>query len=357
MADASENARVTSTSALAARLGLSRWTVSRVLNGHAGVKPATERRIRQAMKELDFAPNPFARGLRGGRTGVVGICFETYSTPVFSKKLIAMQSQLRDRGYRALVELIDGNAALERQVAQEFLAMKAEALVFVGGPFEENAAFVKEACEQGRAAVALVDPVTPADLPTARLDRAFAMRESLRAMLRAGRRRVALLGIHAGVLYGPERVRALRSAAKALGLRWGEDVVPVTRPQWDAMDYVSGRGLADALLEEAPGCDGLIAINDQVAIGAMGRLQERGYRVPEDYALVGFDNLDVSSHLHPRLASVDHRADVIAREMSNLIFRQIEGGANVPPNTVKVRPQFIVRQSLGPVSSPASGEE
>src|SRR5690606_23635790 len=104
---------VATTSALARHLGLSRWTVSRVLNGHPGVRPDTVARVRAAMDELGFTPDPLARGLRGTPTGAVGVCFSELESPILARKTATLQRLLREAGLRSLIELTNGEADLE----------------------------------------------------------------------------------------------------------------------------------------------------------------------------------------------------------------------------------------------------
>lgn len=342
---------VNTTSALAEHLGLSRWTVSRALNGHAGVKAETVARVRAAMEELGFHPNPLARGLRGGRTNTVGICYQTYGTPVFSQKLIALQTELRSRGYRAIIELIEDEAETEREVIRHFGSMKVEGVLFVGGPAADNIDHVERLVAEGSFHAVSVDPVHGSSLPSVSLDRGKAMEIALGHLEAAGHRKLALMGVHEGILYGGRRVRALKKAAPKLGFDWSRDVFQLIDSRFDKMDYRSGRGLAERFISELAGkCTAILAINDQVAIGAMGLLSERGIAVPRDVSIVGFDNLEVARHLNPSLATVDQRIHAVARKGVDLLLGLIAGrpAAGAPP--LLVEPEFIMGDSLGPAN-------
>ncbi|MEM9160194.1 MAG: LacI family DNA-binding transcriptional regulator, partial [Verrucomicrobiota bacterium] len=292
------NDKINSTTALAEHLGLSRWTVSRALNGHAGVKPETVERVRTAMEELGFAPNVLARGLRGGKTGVVGVCFQTFGTPVFSKKLITLQNELRKRDYRAIIELIDDNASLERQVVSHFLSMRVDGIVFVGGPNKENLSYIEELAHDGSLSVVTMDPVYSSSLREVSLDRSKAMSDAMEKLYDLGHRKIALMGINKDILYGGRRIAALKESAEKLGMDWRRDIRILNSAEFGTMDYRSGRGLAELILNDSKfDSTGIVAINDQVAIAAIGRLAEEGIRTPKDYSIVGFDNLDVARHM------------------------------------------------------------
>ncbi len=315
--------KVNTTLALAEHLGLSRWTVSRALNGHAGVKAETVERVQAAMRALGFSPNALARGLRGGKTGVVGICFQTFGTPVFSKKLIALQETLRRRGYSATIELIEEDSEAENDVIRHFLSLKVEGIIFVGGPRAENLKLVKDLRQSHSVSVLAIDPFAEIDLPRISLDRSHAMKLSLEALHGLGHRKVAALGFREDVIYGAERVASLRKLSKELGMAWGVDLKLVSDGDNRGMDYDAGRNLGRRYLEEAADCTGIMAMNDQVAIGAMRVLRESGRSIPGDVSVVGFDNLDCSSHLHPSLASVDQRIDYLTQEAVNMLLHEI----------------------------------
>ena len=85
---------------LAQHLGISRWTVSRVLNGHSGVKEETRKRVLEAMEELGFSPNRFAQGLRGKPSGLIGVSFPYLEATVLAEKSRQLQQELRESGYR-----------------------------------------------------------------------------------------------------------------------------------------------------------------------------------------------------------------------------------------------------------------
>ena len=341
------NDKINSTSALAAHLGLSRWTVSRALNGHAGVKPETVERVRAAMDEMGFSPNVLARGLRGGKTGVVGICFQTFGTPVFSKKLITLQNKLREEDYRAIIELIDDDAMEERQVVSHFLSMHVEGIIFVGGPHKENVSYIEDLAKGGSVSIVAVDPVYSSSLPEVSLDRPWVMASALTRLSELGHRRIALMGVHKDVLYGGRRINALKKAAMDLGLDWDEDVRILKDDAFDGMDYRSGRGLAEMVLKDDRfDSTAIIAINDQVAIGAMGRFSEAGLEAPLDYSIVGFDNLDVSQHMHPTLSTIDQKIDAMARETLSVLLNQMNADPASDGSHRSVKPEWIEGESV-----------
>jgi len=342
--------KVNTTLALAQHLGLSRWTVSRALNGHAGVKAETVERVKAAMRTLGFSPNALARGLRGGKTGVVGICFQTFGTPVFSKKLIALQDSLRKRGYSGIIELIEDDAEAENKVIRHFLSLKVEGIIFVGGPQVENLEFVRELRNSNSLSVLAIDPFSDSDLPRISLDRGHAMRISLEKLYELGHRKIAVLGIRADVIYGAERVASLNKVSKELGLEWGKSLKLIVDEESLEMDYDTGRKLAERFLREASDCTAILAINDPVAIGAMRVFLKSGLSVPGDVSLIGFDNLDCSSHLHPTLASVDQRIEYFTEQAVEMLVQQMGETPQNGAGMKLVKPELVLGESIAPAA-------
>lgn len=341
--------KVNTTLALAKHLGLSRWTVSRALNGHAGVKAETVERVNAAMRTLGFSPNALARGLRGGKTEVVGICFHTFGTPVFSKKLIALQETLRKKGYSAIIELIEDDPEAENKVIRHFLSLKVEGIIFVGGPRVENLEMVKELRRSHSVSVVAIDPFGEVDLPRISLDRGYAMKLALEKLHALGHRKIATLGIRSDVIYGAERIASLKKVSKELGLEWGKSLKLISDEKNPRMDFEAGRVLGQRFFAEASECTAILAINDQVAIGAMRVLREKGLTIPDDVSIVGFDNMDCSAHLHPTLASVDQRIDDFTLQAVEMLLDEFGEFPSGSAPTKHVKPKIVMGESVAPV--------
>jgi DNA-binding LacI/PurR family transcriptional regulator len=330
---------IQSTAELAAYLKLSRWTVSRALNNHPAVKPATRERVLSAAREVHFAPNQLARNLQGGRTGLVGVCFNELESPALVRKISLLHRLLRERGQRGLIELTHGDPKAEREVIAHFGRMRVDGIITVYSSVASTEVF-HSLRGSSAPAVVHVDPLTESLRPAATLDRAQAMRLLVGHLVAQGCRRLALLGIRR-TLY-PDRWRGLRAAFQKHGLSEPADVRVWADEASLSQDYAHGRQLAEALLADGFRPAAIIALNDRVAIGAMTRLQEAGWQFPEDCAMAGFDNLDVTEHCRPALTTIDHRSERIMAEALKLLDQKTDA-----PAFRVVKPRLIVRDSTG----------
>ncbi len=336
---------IASTTALARHLGLSRWTISRVLNGHPEVKPETSQRVREAMIQLGFVPSPVGRALRGGRTGMVGVCFQALGSPIVARKIAVLQRVLRAGGFRALFELTDGHPEIELEVVRHFIAMKLDGLVLVGGMTVENEAAIRAMLAQHHTPVVLIDPAREYALPTVEVDREHGIRLALEHLLDLGHERFALLGIDEHVAYGQARWQGIRRVAQVRGMSLEGQFITVTEQEPEQLDFAYGRRLAERYLQLPNRPRAVLALNDQVAIGAMTRLQQGGFIVPRDVSMVGFDNLEVAAHVNPRLTTIDQQVDDIMTHAVELLT------SRTPPAGPRViKPALIVGESTGPAS-------
>jgi DNA-binding LacI/PurR family transcriptional regulator len=342
---------IASTTALARHLGLSRWTISRVLNGHPEVKPETSRRVREAMIQLGFVPSPVGRALRGGRTGMVGVCFQALGSPIVARKIAALQRVLRGAGFRALFELTDGQPEIELEVVRHFVAMKLDGLVLVGGMTTENETAILAMLAQHHIPVVLIDPARQFALPTVELDREHGIRLAFEHLLGLGHTRFALLGIDEDVAYGHARLEGIRKIAKSRRISFDKQIVTLTEKAPAGLNFDYGRRLAERYLQLAARPRAVLALNDQVAIGAMTRLQQAGLAVPDDLSLLGFDNLEVAGHVNPRLTTIDQQVDEIMTHAVELLTRQTAPAGLPESERVRVvQPALIVGESTGRLS-------
>src|SRR5579883_1019251 len=125
---------ISSTADLARHLGISRWAVSRAINGQEGVSAGTVAEVRKAMQEFGFTPSPHGRALSGRKTGVIGICFRALDTPITVEKIASVQRLVGERGYRPLFELTGVHPSGGMDVISHFVSMRVEGVLLVDSP-------------------------------------------------------------------------------------------------------------------------------------------------------------------------------------------------------------------------------
>ena len=341
------------TAALARHLGISRWTVSRVLNGHGGVREETVRRVKEAIEELGFQPSALARGLRGGQTATVGVCFQDLDSPVLAMRAASLQQRLREEGYHTVIELAGDNVELERGAIRRFVGQHVDGVVLIFSRLEADDPAIR-LLERSNTPCFWVDAEHPVPGDRIVLDRARSMKLVLEHLTALGHRRIALLGIDPQNRFGALRIPGLRKYAPRCGLDFARDFISVFHAGETHHTFEYGYELAGELLAQHAGDmpTAIIALNDRIAIGAINRLREDGLRVPDDVSVIGYDNIAVAEHYHPALTTVDHQTGrLMDLAVRGLLDRIHSGGGPPAPRDFVVHPKLVIRHSTGPASS------
>ncbi len=336
---------IRSTTDFARHVGLARTTVSRVLNGQPGLKQKTIDRVRRAMDETGFTPNAYALHLKGKRTATVGICVETLMTPPAVLKLATLQRLLREQSYASLIEVLAPDGS--RTVVRHFLSMRVDAVVFIGHFAEaEIAQRIQELTRHGVPHL-VIDHVGIAGANTVALDRRRAMAELTRHLLALGHRTFGLLGLSSGLRSVQDRRAGVADALTAAGLTLERDTASLDHLHTRNQDFEFGRALAASFLARPAPPTALIALNDEIAIGAIHGLQAAGCRVPEHVSVSGFNNQDLGLMSRPTLTSVDQQIPKTIEAAAALLLGQIGQPPRRRPVALSIPPLLIVRESTG----------
>lgn len=328
--------------------GVSVATVSRVISGADRVAPETARRVRDAVRALDYEPNRLAQGLRRQRTRTIGLVLPGFTNAYFFE-LIAQTAQVgKEAGYSMLVS---GDEDPE-----------GEALKLAGGHIVDGIVFV---AAHGGPQVSRLNEVSvpivsfdraPADLPcpVVQIDNERGAYEVTQHLVRQGARALAHIS-------GPPEV--LASAPRRSGFRLALEEAriehdPALEVPGDFTEEAGYVAMHELLARSTP-FDGLFAANDLMAIGAMRAAAEAGIRVPEDLLIGGFDGISSGRYTVPRLTTYAQPISRMARMAVTRLLDMIESGETARlREEVVVAGELVVRESTlrdGPPEGPAPG--
>lgn len=335
--------KVVSQFELARHLGLSEWTVSRAINGHPAVKESTRRRVMQVMREVGYQPSPLALGLRGKKTGLVGISFTgVLRDSVLLEKLDLFQTFLRTRHLRGIVSFNERSETSQLQAIADFRSLHVDAILLV------QSSLPARLCEEmlkGLVAVH-VDPTVEQEGPVVSLDRDRGMELLVNHLVEFGHRHFGTLGIKS---MNSWRWPGLVKALARHGLDPGQVLKSYGPRENQVLSYQMGVELAERVLADPKAPTALIAISDRLAMGAAQHLVRRGATVPGRFSITGFDHLEVADHLHPKLTTIDHQAEKLVETAGKLLLTLLneEEAPNIGP-PIKTPPRLIVGHSTGP---------
>lgn len=323
--------------------GVSRATVSRVLNGTRNVDPAIQQVVRTAVTTTGYAPNSAARSLVTRRRGAVALVISgagddgedayrrhVFSDPFFGRIVDGAMRALRPRSMHPLLMLAESAEAREEVVGHLRQGIADGALLVSTHGKDPLPGMLTAA---GVTTVLFARPAEP--VPASYVDLAHRDGARLAAdhLLARDRRRIVTITGPLDVLAGQERFAGLRDAME----RNGHPYVPCA--EGDFTRESGERGMA-RLLREHPDLDGVFAANDLMAQGALHVLHEHGRRVPEDVAVIGFDDSSAAASARPPLTTVRQPVEDMASEMVRLLT-----DAGSRPSSVIFEPALVVRAS------------
>lgn len=326
---------------VARRAGVSIKTVSNVINNAPYVREATRARVASAVAELGYQPNLSARSLRSGRTGVIGLALPELSLSYFAELADAVMVAAENRGLSVVIEQTRGDRQRELDVLSGSRRQMTDGLLF--SPLGMSQDDV-DRLAVGFPLVLLGERIFggPADHVTmANVEAAAA---ATRYLIGKGRTRIAVLGAHQGEVIGSAglRLRGYREALDDAGLPYDDALIAYTNLWHRSNGAIAVR----ELLERRVAFDAVFGLNDTLALGGMRVLQEAGLRIPNDVAVIGFDNLDETQYSLPTLTTVDPGREEIAETAVRVLSERInEGTTRAARQEVLARYRIVERES------------
>lgn len=323
---------------LAAHLGLSLTTVSRVLN-HAGsehrIAPATQKRVLEAAAALNYHPNALARGLRKKRSFMVGVMVPEISEGYSAAVLSGIEDALLDEKYFYFVVSHRHRADLLREYPRLLQARGAEGIIAVDTPLAEVPAIP---------AVAVSGHRRKRGILTIEIDHLAAARCALSHLAELGHRRIAFIKGQKFSSDTQARWQAIHRVCDSLGLAIDPELV--VQLEGDLPGSEPGHIAVRRLLARGRRFSAIFCFNDASAIGAIAALHEAGLHVPRDVSVVGFDDIPAAATIHPALTTVRQPLVEMGRTAAITLLRLIRAGINdLPQRSILVSPSFIHRRS------------
>jgi DNA-binding LacI/PurR family transcriptional regulator len=321
---------------LAALAGVSRATVSRVINGRPVAEP-TRRRVLEALEATGYRPNAAARTLASGRSGVIGVVMHIdphllFQDPYFAELLQGMSDALSEQAAGMMLWL--GNRSKEETLDQILWMGLLDGVIVTANYIEDP----------------LVDGLLASSLPTVLVghrradrtasyvdvDNAHAADTVTTHLAKLGRRRIGHITGTRGTVAAEDRIVGYERALARAGVSTNGLIVE------GDFNKASGRAAAVELLDR--GVDAIFCANDASADGALESIRACGLRVPQDVALAGFDDLEFAAHLDPPLTTVRQGVRQQGIEAANTLFQLLQdpGGG---PRRVILPTELVIRES------------
>jgi LacI family transcriptional regulator len=315
-------------------------TVSHVLNGTRYVAKETDARVRQAMDELRYEVNSVAQSLKLNRSRMLGLIVSDIANPFFTALVRGVDDVARSRGYT----LILCNSELDPEQELRYLRLlrqkRADGMVLASTGVYHR--YYDQLIEGGCPLVCVDQAIAGLACDAVLLDNEAGAYDAVTHLIRLGHRRIGIVGGAPVVATSGERLAGYRRALREHNL--AEDL-ELVREGNSRMNGGYDRTLELVDLPRPPSA--IFTTNNLTTLGAMAALRRRGLRVPDDVAVVGFDDFEWTEFFQPRLTTVAQPTDEFGRSAGELLIARIEHGMADKPKRVVLSPRLIVRESCG----------
>jgi len=333
---------------IAREVGVSKTTVYRALHNKGRIHPKTREHILRVAQELGYRPNLVARSLRIQKTSTIGLVVIGLTGSFYSHILEGVDGVAQATEYGILLACSYGYPDKERSIIQMLLDKRVDGLMVAPADPEENREFYEELLAL-QVPVVLIDryiPAVPIDFVATNNELGGYL--ATRHLLELNRRQIVFVSNGSrerratsvvGRFAGYQRALAEYNICQTveLGPRL-PDILPEEEYAYNAVSHY---------LDQGGTMDGVFAVNDDVAYGAIRALQSRGLRVPDDVSVVGFDNQDTAKFFLPPLTTVAQPMRKIGQQAASLLLERIHKGRSIPQQQVLLAPHLVVRQSCG----------
>jgi DNA-binding LacI/PurR family transcriptional regulator len=326
---------------VAALAGVGRGTASRVINGSEQVSEASRVAVLQAIEDLGYVPNRAARSLVTRLTDVIALVVSeseerVFGEPFFGQIVRGVSGALAGSQRQLLLTM--AHRAHDRGRLDNYLSRQHVDGVLLLSLHGDDP-LPSQLVARGVPAVLGGRPNEETPLPYVDVDNVGGAGQAVAHLAGTGRRRIATISGPQDMTAGRYRLEGYRAALAQAGLPFD----PALVAEGDFSEQ-SGTRAAEALLDRAPDLDAVFAASDQMAVGALTALAARGCRVPEDVAVVGFDDSPSSRYTTPRLTTVHQPAEAMGAQMVRLLTGLITEPEQ-PPDNVIMKTHLVIRDS------------
>lgn len=335
----------TSLADIAKALGVSKTLVSMVLNGKGnqnGINEDTQKRVWAKAKELNYKPNLMARSLRTGKSNTIGLIVSDISNAFYAQMCRAVEDAANKQNYTVLFGSSDEKPEKEQQLIQMLRDRLVDGLVL--STTQDNIEGIQE-LKEDKYPFVLIDRTIPSvETPYVTADNFQGGRDAVQHLIDKGYRRIGLLRISPSHLTSiSERVRGYREALETNGIAYDPDLV--REVPYNNIQETIATTIPELLALPEP-VEAIFVLNNNLATGALQSISKLGLKIPEDIALLSFDDIDLFRLFNPAVSVVAQPIREMGTKAVELLIEKINNGekSNVEDHIV-LPTELIVRKS------------
>ena len=330
---------------IARELGISPSTVSRALKDHPDISVATKKAVNELAEKLNYQPNTVALNLRQRKTNTIGVIIPEIVHFFFSTVISGIEDVAYEAGYNVILTQSNESVEREKLDIKALFNSRVDGMLLSISRETTNFDHIESIISKGIPIVFYDRMYTNPNTSKVIVDDYEGAKEAVLHLIGQGYKRIAHLEAAPGLQIAEERKRGYIDALKENGIAVKENMI-IECPNGSLED---GKKATKKLLSLASVPDAIFANNDLLAMGAMMTIKEKGLKIPEDIALMGFSNWFFSQLLDPPLSSVDQPGFEMGQEAARLLIRQIEmkdkDQFEIQPETKILKTRLIIRES------------
>ncbi len=324
---------------VAAQAGVSTSTVSRALSGKTVVDPDTKKRVLQAVRDLNYQPNALAKGLKEGCTKTIGLVIPNLRNLLFPAAIRGITDVAKKHGYTLVLCNTDDDLEAEKLDVQNLRKRLVDGLIFSTATVASS--YLLQLKENGYPIVLLIRHLDDA-LDSIIIDNYQGGYQATRFLLERGYRKIAIINGTMDLDLYRQRFAGYRAALAEMDIPFNDQLVVD-----DVIGWEDGCQAMLKLLDEGVMPDAVFGTSDPKAMGVIKALKERKLRVPEDVAVIGYDNLDMSQLLDPPLTTMSQPFYEAGSRAAERLIKLINNKVRSKPIVQKLQAELLVRQSVG----------
>ncbi|WP_206485106.1 LacI family DNA-binding transcriptional regulator [Thalassotalea sp. G2M2-11] len=323
---------------VSALAGVSLSSVSRVLNDHQHVSEKTKKKVMDAMQELGFRPNSVARSLASNRSNCIGILVSELHGPFYGAMLSEIETELRKAGKHSIVTAGHSNEQSEKEGIEFLIDRNCDALIMLVDALP-NEYFVK--LKKNKTPFTVLNRHIPEIEDNCfYLDNELGGYLATKHFIEHGHKHIAYIS---GPLSKQDATDRFHGHQRALK----EANIPLNDALVVEGDYLiqSGRDGMASLLDTGINFTAVACANDEMAAGAMKTVRDRGFTMPDDYSIIGFDNVFFTEYLYPQLSTINFPIKDMAKMSTQWILKHVYKQKNIDVENF-FKPELITRESI-----------
>ena len=324
---------------VARRAGVTKSTVSHVINRTRRVSPETKATVERAMAELAYVPNTLARSLARATTNTVGVAISSLTNIYFNDIIVSVENACARLGLMVFLADTADAPAQELTLVRALHQRRVDGIILAPSADPEQRA-IRYLRENGVPCV-LVDRLVNSEFDQVGVENTNAMRQLVDHLAWHGHRRIGMISNQAGLATAVERIEGYRLGLEANGIPWAEALLEI-----GSDDTVANAAATLHLLDLADRPTAIVAGNNLSTIGAMHAIREKGLRIPRDIALAGFDDFEWADLFEPRLTLIAQPVRQIGEMAANMLVERM-ADPGLPPRTIRLAPTLAIRGSCG----------